>query len=313
MAAPPCLESTLSTTTDFNQNVITEFRANEGRVGGPFEGADLVLLTTTGARSGAQHTAPLVRLYDGDRTLVVASAAGAPQHPAWYHNLLAHPTVTVETGTEQYQAVAVPAEGAERDRLFALVCAQQPGYADYQERTDRVIPVVVLERVAYGADGPPATDLAAKLVEIHTWLRGQVARVREEADAHFAARAAAGDGAPPAPGLGLQIRQHCLAFCEGLHFHHTAEDGHLFPDLERRHPELGEAIDRLRAEHVTVERIRGELVELLADIGTADPERFRDELDRLSTELTAHLDYEEEQLIPVLATIPFPPPAADAS
>ncbi|MEO6084606.1 MAG: nitroreductase family deazaflavin-dependent oxidoreductase [Umezawaea sp.] len=132
---------------EFTRQVIEEFRSNGGRVGGPFEGADLVLLTTTGARSGRGHTVPLGYVRDGDRLLVVGSAGGSPHHPAWYHNVLAHPDVTVERGAEVFTAHAVPAAGAERDRLFELVAAVAPGYADYQRNTTRTIPVVVLEQL----------------------------------------------------------------------------------------------------------------------------------------------------------------------
>ncbi len=135
---------------DFNQAVVAEFRANQGRVGGPFEGGDLLLLTTVGARSGREQTSPLgfVRL---DGTLhVVGSAGGADRHPAWYHNLLAHPMVRVELGTQSFGAVAVPAEGAERDRLFELIVRVAPGFADYQARVARRLPVVALQPCSEG-------------------------------------------------------------------------------------------------------------------------------------------------------------------
>jgi deazaflavin-dependent oxidoreductase (nitroreductase family) len=296
--------------TSFNQSVIEEFRANEGKVGGPFEGGDLLLLTTTGAKSGKQHTTPLGYVRDGDLLLVVGSNLGAPSHPAWYHNVLAHPQVQVEIGTESFAAIAVPAEGARRERLFAHVVRAVPGYGDYQTQTTRALPVVLLERSEPEAGAGPreVNNLADKLIEVHTWLRSQLRHVRAEADAHFAAQAAHhGSDEPPAPGLGLQIRQHCLAFCQSLEFHHTSEDGHLFPAIASHHPHLRDAIDRLRDEHRTVTRIQGELLALLADISTTDPRRFRTELDRMSQELTAHLDYEEESLLPVLAEIPWPP------
>ncbi|MER7211257.1 nitroreductase family deazaflavin-dependent oxidoreductase [Streptosporangium sp. NPDC000239] len=127
-----------------NEAVIEEFRANKGKVGGFFEGAALLLLTTVGARSGRPHTTPAVYVRDGDTVAVAASYAGAPKHPAWYHNLVANPEVTVEIGAEKYQATAVPAEGAERDRLFALMVAENPRFNDYAEKTTRVIPMVVL-------------------------------------------------------------------------------------------------------------------------------------------------------------------------
>lgn len=295
----------------FNQPIIEEFRANAGKVGGPFEGGDLLLLTTTGAKSGEEHTVPLGYVRHGDLLLVVASAGGAPRHPAWYHNLLAHPMVRVEIGIETFGAVAVPAEGSRRDGLFEQVVRVAPGYADYQVRTTRTLPVVALERSEPETreEGPSeVTNLADKLLEIHTWLRSQLRHVRAEADAHFTARAAhQGPDAPPAPGLGLQLRQHCLAFCESLEFHHTSEDTYMLPALASEHPHLADTVERLREQHQTVARIQAELLALLDGIGTADPERFRTELDRMSEELRAHLDYEEESLLPILAEIPMPP------
>ncbi|MFE3600882.1 nitroreductase/quinone reductase family protein [Streptomyces sp. NPDC059142] len=295
----------------FTESVIKEFRANEGKVGGPFEGADLLLLTTTGARSGTEHTTPLGFVRDGDLLLIVASAGGSHRHPDWYHNLLAHPMVRVEVGSQTYGAIAVPAEGERRDLLFERVVRTAPGYADYQAGTERILPVVMLERSEPDAvPGAGPRNLAEKLIEVHTWLRSQLEHVRAEADAHFAARAAhQGPGAPPAPALGLQLRQHCLAFCESLTFHHTGEDAHLFPALASSHPHLSGVFARLAEEHRTVARIQGELHALLTEVATADPERFRTELDRMSTELSAHLDHEEESLLPLLAGIPFPPVA----
>ncbi|MFF3392207.1 nitroreductase/quinone reductase family protein [Streptomyces sp. NPDC002669] len=295
--------------TPFNQSVIDEFRANGGKVGGPFEGGDLLLLTTTGARSGKETTTPLGYVRHGGTLLVVGSNLGAPKHPDWYHNLLAHPVVRVEAGTRTFEALAVPAEGERRGELFEHVVRTSPGYAAYQAATTRLLPVVALERAEPdGWEPREVTTLAGKLMEVHTWLRDQLRQVQEEVAAHFAARAAhRGPGAPPAPGLGLQIRQRCLAFCRTLEFHHTSEDAHLFPGIARYHPALAATFDRLAEEHRTVARLQGELVTLLADIAAADPERFRAELDRMSTELNAHLDHEEEQLLPLLAGIPWPP------
>ncbi|MFF8913540.1 nitroreductase/quinone reductase family protein [Streptomyces sp. NPDC015032] len=296
--------------TSFNQLVIEEFRANGGKVGGPFEGGDLLLLTTTGARSGRETTIPLGYVRHGDSLLIVGSNLGAPAHPDWYHNLLAHPVVRVELGTRTFEALAVPAEGARREELFAHAVGAAPGYGDYQARTARPLPVVVLERAdPDGWEAPGEVDsLADKVMEVHTWLRGQLRQVKAEADAHFAVRAAhRGPGEPPAPDLGLQIRQRCLAFCHALEFHHTSEDAHLFPEIARHHPHLTDTFARLADEHRTVARIQGEVAALLADIGIADPERFRTELDRMSRELNAHLDYEEEQILPLLAGIPWPP------
>lgn len=302
--------------TSFNQSVIEEFRANAGKVGGPFEGGDLLLLTTTGAKSGISRTTPLGYVRHGDSLLLIGSDMGAPRHPGWYHNLLAHPVVRVEVGPRTFEALAVPAEGARRDELFAHVVRVDPGYGDYQAMTSRILPVVVLERADPEGWAAPreVSTLGDKVLEVHTWLRGQLRQVKAEVDAHFAARAAhRGPGEPPVPGLGLQIRQRCLAFCQALEFHHTSEDGHLFPGIARYHPHLTGTFDRLAEEHRTVARIQGGLAELLAGIGIADPHRFRTELDRMSAELNAHLDYEEEAILPLLADGPWPPaPPADA-
>jgi deazaflavin-dependent oxidoreductase (nitroreductase family) len=130
-----------------NRDVITQFRANDGEIKeGMFKGAPILLLTTTGAKSGTTYTTPLVHTRDGDRYVVIASKGGAPTHPAWYHNLVANPNVTVEVGPEKFQARASVLEGEERDRLFDAQAALMPGFAEYQRNTTRRIPVVVMER-----------------------------------------------------------------------------------------------------------------------------------------------------------------------
>jgi len=131
---------------DWNAQIIKEFRENDGKVGGQFEGAPLVLLTTTGAKTGKVRTNPLVSLVDEDRVVIFASKAGSPTNPDWYHNIVANPRVTVEQGTERYEADASIVEGAERERLFSTQKERFPGFADYEAGTDRVIPVVALER-----------------------------------------------------------------------------------------------------------------------------------------------------------------------
>ena len=139
----------MSEVNDWNTKIIEEFRANHGVVGGPFEGADsMVLLTTTGAKSGRVYVNPLMGLPDGGRLYVVASKGGAPTNPDWFHNLVAHPDVVVEYGDEKFDAVAVVVTpGPERDRLYAAQVARAPGFAEYEERAgDRVIPVVELRR-----------------------------------------------------------------------------------------------------------------------------------------------------------------------
>jgi deazaflavin-dependent oxidoreductase (nitroreductase family) len=132
---------------DWNRAIIEEFRGNGGKVGGQFAGAPLLLLTTTGARTGQRRTNPMMYLADGDRLLVFASKMGAPTNPDWYHNLVANPTVTVEVGDETFDARATALSGEERDRLYARQAALYPGFAEYQQKTSRVIPVVALERL----------------------------------------------------------------------------------------------------------------------------------------------------------------------
>ena len=129
---------------DWNRQTIEAFRANKGKVGGIWEGSPLLLLTTTGAKSGQQRTNPMMYLADSNRLLVFASKRGAPTHPDWYHNLVAHPEVTVEVGTETYEATATILNGEERDRLYARQVELYPQFGEYQANTDRKIPVIAL-------------------------------------------------------------------------------------------------------------------------------------------------------------------------
>src|SRR5262245_16270047 len=131
----------------FNRSIIEEFRANAGAVSGPFAQAPLVLITTTGARSGKERVIPLVHTRDGDDVVIIASKGGAPSHPAWFHNGVAHPEVTVELPGETFRARARVAEGVERDRLFRAQADVMPNFDEYAQNTDRLIPVVVLSRL----------------------------------------------------------------------------------------------------------------------------------------------------------------------
>ncbi len=138
----------MSEVNDFNKTVIDEFRANDGKMSGGFEGWPLLLLTTTGAKSGLARTSPVVFSTDGDRRVIIASKGGAPHHPHWYLNLVAHPEVTVEVPGETYRARAVVAEGAERDRLYRQQADLMPNFTEYAGKTTREIPVVVLEPIS---------------------------------------------------------------------------------------------------------------------------------------------------------------------
>jgi deazaflavin-dependent oxidoreductase (nitroreductase family) len=132
---------------DWNANIIEEFRANAGKVSS-FAGADMLLLHHTGARTGTERVNPLVYLPQGDDFVVMASKGGAPDNPDWFHNLKANPDATVELGTGTVSVRAREAQGEERERLWETVKARYQGFGEYEQKTDRVIPVVVLERVS---------------------------------------------------------------------------------------------------------------------------------------------------------------------
>ncbi|HZT05461.1 MAG TPA: nitroreductase family deazaflavin-dependent oxidoreductase [Chloroflexota bacterium] len=129
-----------------NRRVIEEFRANRGIVGGQQAGRPLLLLTTIGAKSHKPYTTPVMYLRDGDRLAIFATHGGSPTHPDWYHNLVANPMVTVEIGAERYSARATVASGTDRDALYARQAQLFPQFADYQRKTSRIIPVVILQR-----------------------------------------------------------------------------------------------------------------------------------------------------------------------
>jgi deazaflavin-dependent oxidoreductase (nitroreductase family) len=129
---------------DFNAAIIDEFRANEGRVGGNFAGVPLLLLHHMGARSGTSRVNPLAYRADGGRYVVFASKGGAPSNPDWFRNLMAHPRTTIEVGSEEIEVLASEARGEERDRLYRDQAADVASFGEYEQKTDRVIPVVLL-------------------------------------------------------------------------------------------------------------------------------------------------------------------------
>ncbi len=129
---------------DFNAQIIDEFHANDGRVGGMFDGMPLLLLHHTGARSGKSRINPLAYQSDGERYVIFASKAGAPTNPDWYHNLKAHPNVEIEVGADTIDVLATEASGEERERLYRTQAERVPQFGEYEQKTDRVIPVIVL-------------------------------------------------------------------------------------------------------------------------------------------------------------------------
>ena len=136
----------MANATDFNTKIIDEFRENEGKVGGPFAGAPMVLVHHFGAKSGQERVSPVVYQALGESFVVFASKAGSDTNPAWYHNLVAHPEVEIEVGSSTIPVRARVAEGVERERIWTKQKADMPGFADYEAKTSRQIPVVVLDR-----------------------------------------------------------------------------------------------------------------------------------------------------------------------
>lgn len=134
----------MSSVLDFNAQTIAEFRANGGKVGGPFDGAPLLLLHSVGAHTGETHVNPVMYLPDNGRYIVFASKGGAPTNPAWYHNLKSHPEVSIEVGPDTVEVTASEVKGAEHEELYSRQAAAYPQFAEYQTKTTRVIPVIAL-------------------------------------------------------------------------------------------------------------------------------------------------------------------------
>ncbi len=132
--------------SDWNHGIIEEFRANAGKVGGYFEGATLLLLHSTGAKSGLERVSPVMYFMDGDRYVVIASKGGADTHPDWYYNLLAHPEISIEVGTQQFPVTAAEVSEPERTRLYEIMETTRHSFTEYKTKTSRIIPVFTLTR-----------------------------------------------------------------------------------------------------------------------------------------------------------------------
>ena len=137
----------MSEASERNQKIIDEFRENDGKVGGYFSNTELILLHTIGAKSGIKRVNPAAVLRDGERLVVFASKGGAPDNPDWYYNIVAHPEITVELGTETFKVKAMVAEEPERTRLYDKMAAKNPNFETYRQKTTREIPVIVLTRI----------------------------------------------------------------------------------------------------------------------------------------------------------------------
>lgn len=201
----------------------------------------------------------------------------------------------METGAFTYEAEAVALIGKERDRAFARAVEAEPGWAEYQAKTDRTIPVVALREVLVA--GPPninAGSMGEAIKVVHDAFRRELALIKKEL---LTSNGRAG--------LGAQLRVNCLTFCQGLHNHHTGEDIGLFPYLSDRRPELAPALTRLHEEHERIATLTEELRRIVT-AEDADPDAVLPEVERLTDQLEAHLTYEEEQLIPALDAVAVP-------
>lgn len=290
---------------DFHRRLIAEFRANRGALGGMFEGWSLAVLTTTGARTGLPREVLLGYLEIEGNGVVVASANGADRHPGWYHNIRRNPLVTVEVGGETYQAMAAIPQGAAYEKLFAQVIAQAPGYGDYQAKTTREIPAVVVHRIDERVKG-----MGDWLVEVHQWFRAELRALREQADDLANGRATA--IVRPEPDLAQEMRTHCLSFCTALRRHHVGEDSVVFPALAEQFPALAPVIAQLAEQHQVVARLQDSIRELVESFvpGESDPVRLRAELERLAGELEAHFEFEEQAVVTALNATAAAPPTA---
>ncbi|MBB5852201.1 nitroreductase/quinone reductase family protein [Amycolatopsis umgeniensis] len=283
--------------TGFNDQVIEEFRQNKGKLGGMFEGWELILLTTTGVKSGKKRTNPLGYLEIDGKTVIVASNMGAPRHPGWYHNIRHDHRVTIETGTESYEAIAAVPPAAERDALFAKVVAEDPGFAEYQAKTTRELPVVILHRIDDRVRG-----MGDFLVEVHEWLREELETLRAGVEDIVAGRA-------DSLTMEKSLRAHCVSFCEALTKHHAGEDMGAFPMLAQRFPALAPALTKLGEDHVVVAGLQKRIRDLVEGYvhGESDPVRLRGDFDALAGKLEAHFAYEERTVVAALnVTAPAP-------
>ncbi|MCO6007240.1 nitroreductase/quinone reductase family protein [Actinoallomurus purpureus] len=296
--------------TSWNERIIREFRANNGKVGGMFDGVPLVLLTTAGRKTGRPHTTPVVHLRDEGRHLVFASNAGRPNHPDWYQNVLANPQVTMEIDTEKghvrpLATRAVALDGDERDHWYERQCALDPAFRQYQEKAARKIPVVALYPLDLSTDAARNRMIGEQLIRHHDELRAALRDVRGRIDDLLAGGPGLADPGRPAD-LAAQLRRHCLTFCHDLQMHHTRENG-AFSAFEDEFPDLAPAIERLRAEHQVMEKALTDF-ETLVEEGPSgrDVERFRAQLDRVVAGLEDHFAYEEANLLPAVGVTPPP-------
>ena len=262
----------------------------------------LAVLTTVGAKTGLDREVLLGYLEIDGNGVVIASANGSDRHPGWYYNIRKNPIVTVKTGTETYRAIAALPQGAAYEKLFAKVVAEAPGYGEYQAKTTRRIPVVVLHRIDARDGAERIKGMGDWLVEVHDWLRAELRTLREQADG-------LADGAVLSRPV-QQLRTRCAGFCTALSRHHGGEDAVVFPQLAEQFPALGPVVAQLAEQHRVVAGLQRSIQDLVDGYqpGNSDPTRLRAELERLARELEAHFDFEEDAVVTALnATAAAPP------
>lgn len=271
--------------TTNREELVVEFRARNGQVSGSPTNARSILLTTTDVATGQPVTDLVEFLHDEEgRSLVMAVTEPGEPRPAWYTNLCVDPWVKTEDGTFATKTRARVLEGRERETAFLRFAEVDPSLPERQQRSAEPVPIVSLRPVSAEQVGEALWGDSLKAV--HDGFRRELALIREEV-------------AVSGAGVGAQLRIDCLNICARLHQHHTIEDDVMFPTVDRHHPELGAAMTRLRAEHVTLASLLEELGTVLSK-GTDDLDRLRTEVNRLTAQVEAHLDFEEETLIPVL-------------
>jgi deazaflavin-dependent oxidoreductase (nitroreductase family) len=264
--------------------IIDEFRIRRGQVS--THDGRLVLLTTNDGTTGTPRTTPVTFLHSGGPGLVVIARADGTGMPGWYEDLLADPRATVETGAFTMQAEATVLEATEREVVFARAAEADPDLIADQTAWRQPVPIVLLRPVSGRIEGGSESE---SLQLIHAAFRRELALVRREVS-------------EAGPTLGAQLRINCLTLCRGLSHHHHAEDAELFPLIDTHQPQLAHAMRQLRQQHEHIATLLERLQQVIT-AGNADRATIIAQVEHLVDEVEAHLDYEEETLLPVVDTL----------
>ena len=264
-----------------------------------FEGSTLALITTIGAKSKKRRTSPLAFMTIDDTPVVVASALGSDKNPGWYHNLIAHPVVTVEDGSDTYAAVAHVPTGNERDLIFDRVVALDSGFLEYQSSTSRTIPVVRLQRLPQGRWTRGLGDF---LKDGHDWLRNKLEELVQQVEGESTTPASSQEAVES---IVSSLDRRCDEFCASLTEHHTGEDNGAFVMIAKEYPGMKNTVQSLAVQHLSIKgklpRLRENLLNLAVDTSDRSARmlffaQFREELEQ-------HFLYEERTIVPVLNSL----------